>query len=127
MHPASLAATPTPPEQRPVTLPARGKDAASLEDAEIAQAMREHRFKIKAAAIALGVSRSWLNTRLESCQGIRKAKELNRDEILSASSAVGGELSAMAERLEVSEHGLKLRVKALELGDIVRGAGSLEE
>jgi len=127
VHPASLAPTPTPPGQRPVTLPARGKDAASLEDAEIAQAMREHRFKIKAAAIALGVSRSWLNTRLESCQGIRKAKELNRDEILSASSAVGGELSAMAERLEVSEHGLKLRVKALELGNIVRGASSLEE
>jgi DNA-binding NtrC family response regulator len=127
VHPASLAPTPIPPEQRAVPLPARGKDAASLEDAEIAQAMREHRFKIKAAAIALGVSRSWLNTRLESCQGIRKAKELNRDEILSASSAVGGELSAMAERLEVSEHGLKLRVKALELGDIVRGAGSLEE
>jgi len=127
VHPISLAPTPLPPGQRPVTLPARGKDAASLEDAEIAQAMREHRFKIKAAAIALGVSRSWLNTRLESCQGIRKAKELQRDEILSAASAVGGELSAMAERLEVSEHGLKLRVKALELGDIVRGAGSIEE
>ena len=119
--------TPTPPGQRPLTLPARGKDAASLEDGEIAQAMREHRFKIKAAAIALGVSRSWLNTRLESCQGIRKAKELSREEILSAASAVGGELSAMAERLEVSEHGLKLRVKSLELGDIVRGAGSPEE
>ena len=127
VHPLTLAPTPTPPGQRPVTPPARTKDAASLEDAEIALAMREHRFKIKAAAIALGVSRSWLNTRLESCQGIRKAKELGRDEILSASSAVGGELSAMAERLEVSEHGLKLRVKALELGDIVRGAGLSEE
>ncbi|MEO8183578.1 MAG: sigma 54-interacting transcriptional regulator [Deltaproteobacteria bacterium] len=127
VHPASLVPTPTPPGQRPITLPARGKDAASLEDGEIAQAMREHRFKIKAAAIALGVSRSWLNTRLESCQGIRKAKELSREEILSAASAVGGELLAMAERLEVSEHGLKLRVKSLELGDIVRGGGSPEE
>ncbi|HEU4579049.1 MAG TPA: sigma 54-interacting transcriptional regulator [Polyangiaceae bacterium] len=113
--------------QPTVSPPARNKDAASLEDAEIAQAMREHRFKIKAAAIALGVSRSWLNTRLESCQGIRKAKELSRDEILQASSAAGGELSAMAERLEVSEHGLKLRMKALELGEIVRGAALGEE
>jgi hypothetical protein len=33
----------------------------------------------------------------------------------------------MAERLEVSEHGLKLRMKALELGDIVRGAALGEE
>jgi DNA-binding NtrC family response regulator len=126
LHPA-LHPVPLPPALRPVALPARAKDAASLEDAEIAQAMREHRFKIKAAAIALGVSRSWLNTRLESCQGIRKAKELSREEILQASTAAGGELSAMAERLEVSEHGLKLRVKALELGDIVRGASLGEE
>jgi DNA-binding NtrC family response regulator len=109
------------------TLPPVRRDAASLEDAEIAAAMRDHRFKIKAAAVALGVSRSWLNTRLESCAGIRKAKELGREEILSAASAVAGELTAMAERLEVSEHGLKLRVKALELQDQVRSGGSAVE
>ena len=125
--PPGTLTPPGPLAQPTVSPPARHKDAASLEDAEIAQAMREHRFKIKAAAIALGVSRSWLNTRLESCQGIRKAKELSRDEILHASSAAGGELSTMAERLEVSEHGLKLRMKALELGDIVRGAALGEE
>jgi two-component system nitrogen regulation response regulator GlnG len=115
------------PLAQPTVPPARTRDAASLEDAEIAQAMREHRFKIKAAAIALGVSRSWLNTRLESCQGIRKAKELSREEILQASSTASGDLSTMAERLEVSEHGLKLRMKALELGEIVRGAALGEE
>ncbi len=108
-------------------LPPVRRDAASLEDGEIAAAMREHRFKIKAAAVALGVSRSWLNTRLESCAGIRKAKELLRDEILSAASASGGDLTAMAERLEVSEHGLKLRMKALELQDQVRSSGQAEE
>jgi DNA-binding NtrC family response regulator len=117
------------PHAAPVatTLPPVRRDAASLEDAEIAAAMRDHRFKIKAAAVALGVSRSWLNTRLESCAGIRKAKELGREEILSAASAVAGELTAMAERLEVSEHGLKLRVKALELQDQVRSGGSSVE
>jgi len=97
--------------------PARNQDPASLEDAEIARAMREHGFKIKLAAVALGVSRSWLNTRLESCQGIRKAKDLSRSEIQSAAQAAGGDLPLMAERLEVSEHGLKLRIKALDLGD----------
>jgi two-component system nitrogen regulation response regulator GlnG len=93
------------------------KDAASLEDADIARAMRDHGFKIKAVAEALGVSRSWLNTRLESCQGVRKAKELSREEILEAAHASAGALPRMAERLEVSEHGLKLRMKALELGE----------
>lgn len=109
------------------TLPPVRRDAASLDDAEIAAAMREHRFKIKAAAVALGVSRSWLNTRLESCAGIRKAKELGREEILSAASQAGGDLTTMAERLEVSEHGLKLRMKALELQDQVRSSGQVEE
>jgi DNA-binding NtrC family response regulator len=107
-----------PPVRAPgAAAPAARKDAASLEDADIARAMREHRFKIKTVAEVLGVSRSWLNTRLESCQGIRKAKELNRDEILEAARAEGGVLPAMAERLEVSEHGLKLRMNALELGE----------
>jgi two-component system nitrogen regulation response regulator GlnG len=94
------------------------KDAASLEDADIARAMREHSFKIKVVAEVLGVSRSWLNVRLESCQGIRKAKELSREEILSAARATNGLLPAMAEQLEVSEHGLKLRMKALDIGGL---------
>ena len=79
--------------------------------------MREHRFKIKLVAEVLGVSRSWLNTRLESCQGIRKAKELSREEILEAARDSDGVLPTMAERLEVSEHGLKLRMKALEINE----------
>jgi DNA-binding NtrC family response regulator len=99
----------TPPPRPP------RKDAASLEDEDIARAMRDNQFKIKVVAEVLGVSRSWLNVRLESCQGIRKAKDLSRAEILDARGATSGDLSAMAERLEVSEHALKLRMKALEI------------
>ena len=99
----------------PAPRPAARKEAASLEDEDIARAMRENQFKIKVVAEVLGVSRSWLNVRLESCQGIRKAKDLSRAEILDARGAAGGDLSAMAERLEVSEHALKLRMKALEI------------
>jgi transcriptional regulator of acetoin/glycerol metabolism len=98
-------------------LAARRKDASSLDDDEIVGAMRAHDFKIKAAAVALGVSRSWLNMRLETCQGVRKAKDLGREEILNAARSSNGDLSAMAERLQVSEHGLKLRMRALEIGD----------
>lgn len=93
---------------------ARSKDPASLQDEEIARVMRDHQFKIKAAANALGVSRSWLNNRLENCQGIRKAKDLGREEIIAAARD-RPELAVLAERLEVSEHGLKLRLKALDL------------
>jgi two-component system, NtrC family, nitrogen regulation response regulator GlnG len=114
----STAATEEPHAAASPAVSIARKDAASLEDAEIARAMRENNFKIRAAAEALGVSRSWLNIRLESCQGIRKAKELSREEILGAARLAEGVLPTMAERLEVSEHGLKLRMKALEIGEL---------
>lgn len=92
----------------------RQDQTAALTDEDIAQALRLHRFKVGAAALALGVSRSWLNTRLEGCKGVRKAKDVGKEEILLAASACGWDLLKMAERLEVSAHGLKLRVNALE-------------
>jgi two-component system nitrogen regulation response regulator GlnG len=92
----------------------RQEQTAALTDEDIVQAMRIHRFKVGAAALALGVSRSWLNTRLESCNGVRKAKDVSKEEILLAAGACGWDLVKMAERLEVSVHGLKLRVNALE-------------
>jgi DNA-binding NtrC family response regulator len=91
------------------------KEAGALTDEEIVSAMRQHQFKIKTVAEVLGVSRSWLNVRLETCQGIRKARDLSREEISGAARAANDDLSAMAEQLEVSEHGLKMRMKALEL------------
>jgi two-component system nitrogen regulation response regulator GlnG len=91
------------------------KEAGELTDHDIAGAMRQHQFKIKTVAEALGVSRSWLNVRLETCHGIRKAKDLSREEISGAARAANGDLAAMAEQLEVSEHGLKMRMKALEV------------
>jgi two-component system nitrogen regulation response regulator GlnG len=112
------SASPAAPDPGAATSAGARKDASSLDDAEIARAMRAHDFKIKAAAVALGVSRSWLNTRLENCQGVRKAKELGREEILTAARASNGDLPSMAERLQVSEHGLKLRMRALEIADL---------
>jgi two-component system, NtrC family, nitrogen regulation response regulator GlnG len=114
LPPREAAVTPARLDGAPPPRPAARKDAASLEDEDIARAMRENQFKIKVVAEVLGVSRSWLNVRLESCRGIRKAKDLSRQEILDARSA-SNDLSAMAERLEVSEHALKLRIKALDI------------
>jgi two-component system nitrogen regulation response regulator GlnG len=98
----------------PAPAPPRG-DARTLEDRDIVAAMRAARFRIARAAEALGVSRSWLHTRLEFCVGVRHAKDLTREEILKASTRVGANLQQLAELLEVSEHGLKLRMTALGL------------
>ena len=68
-----------------------------------------------AAALALGVSRSWLAERLDSCAGMRRAKDLRREDVLSVAETCAWNLRKMAERLQVSEHGLKLRVASLAL------------
>jgi two-component system, NtrC family, nitrogen regulation response regulator GlnG len=88
-------------------------DARSLSDAEVLSAMEQSGFRVARAAEALGVSRSWLHTRIEFCEGLRHAKELGADEIISASQACHGVLSDMAVLLKVSEHGLKLRMSTL--------------
>jgi two-component system, NtrC family, nitrogen regulation response regulator GlnG len=116
--PAERAASGVAPSERsPAVRPARLRsgEVGSLDDGAIVRVMREHRFQINAAAVALGVSRSWLHKRLERCSGVRQAKELAREEILAALREPGADLSAVAERLEVSEHGLKLRMKALDI------------
>jgi two-component system nitrogen regulation response regulator GlnG len=92
-----------PPRRRPAT----------FSDPEIVAAMRRCSFKVGAAAESLGVSRAWLHTRLEFCRGVRQAKDLNAEEIRAAHEQSGGDVRAMAERLEVSEHGLKMRMRAL--------------
>lgn len=91
-------------------------DAAQLTDAEIVSAMRQSRFVVREAAEQLGVSRSWLHTRLEFCRDLRQAKDLTVEEIRGALIRAKGSTSRAAEALEVSEHGLKLRMKALNVG-----------
>jgi two-component system nitrogen regulation response regulator GlnG len=89
---------------------------AAISDSEIVMAMKEARFKVGAAAERLGVSRAWLHTRLEFCEGVRQAKDLSAEEIQRAHEQCGGVLRIMAETLQVSEHGLKMRIRSLGLG-----------
>src|SRR5690606_4367092 len=97
-------------------------DARSLSDAEVVKAMEQCGFRVARAAELLGVSRSWLHTRIEFCEGLRHAKELGVEEIIEASRASGGVIAEMAARLKVSEHGLKLRMSTLGL-PLARGGG----
>jgi two-component system nitrogen regulation response regulator GlnG len=87
------------------------RDVQSIADVEIASAMRASGFRVKAAAEQLGVSRSWLNTRLENCEGVRKAKQVGQAELDEAGQRYAWDISQMAAALEVSEHGLKLRMQ----------------
>ncbi len=96
--------------------PAARRDPRDISDEEIVVAMQRTQFKVNATAEVLGVSRSWLHTRLEFCQGLRKAKELTAAEISDALLLTDQSVADAAAHLQVSEHGLKLRMAALGIG-----------
>lgn len=78
-------------------------------------ALREHRFQLNRTAEALGVSRTHLDALIARSPQLRKAKDLGREEIAACAEAVGGDLEAMATKLEVSPRGLRLRMRQLGL------------
>jgi two-component system nitrogen regulation response regulator GlnG len=94
---------------------AKKRKPAEIDDEALLQALREHAFNLNQTAIALGMSRTWLNTRIERCPLIRKAKDLDAQSIRRAADAHAGDLEAMAATLEVSPRGLQLQMKRLGL------------
>ncbi len=90
-------------------------DARALTDVQIVEAMAASQFRVSRAAELLGVSRSWLHTRIEFCRELRQAKELTAAEITHAAQQCNNSLPQMVELLRVSEHGLKLRMSALDI------------
>jgi len=77
--------------------------------------LQRHRFQLAAAARELGVSRMHLDALIARSTSLRKAKDLGRDEIEACRRDASGDLDVMAERLEVSPRGLRLRMTQLGL------------
>jgi two-component system nitrogen regulation response regulator GlnG len=97
------------------TAPTR-RPLEDISDDELLESLRAHRFKTSAAATALGISRTSLYARIEKHPGIRKARDLGAGEVESALAEAAGDVARAAAALEVSERGLKLRMRELELG-----------
>jgi two-component system nitrogen regulation response regulator GlnG len=84
-----------------------------IDDETLIAALRENRWRIAATARALSVSKNTLYQLIERCPGIRKARDIGADEIVASQQAHAGDVAAMAEELQVSERGLKLRMREL--------------
>ena len=80
---------------------------------ELLDALKKHRFEVKAAAAELGVSRTNLYRMIEESPDVRKAKDLQRNEIDEALKRCNGDTAAAAQELAVSLKGLKRRIAAL--------------
>jgi len=112
---ASLAAPEPAAAARPAGPGAGRPRARAPDEGELLQALRAHGFRIKAAAAALGISRTTLYALMDRCPALRKARDLGPDELARGLAECGGDLDALAARLEVSPHGLKLRLRELGL------------
>jgi two-component system nitrogen regulation response regulator GlnG len=87
--------------------------ARDLSDEAIVAALRRHAFRIGATAEALGIARNTLYKRMERCEGLRRARDLDAPEIRAACAIAPHDLESVAARLEVSARGLRLRMREL--------------
>ncbi len=115
-----LSAARTPPSDGPV--PERPGPAAGgrrrpehLEEREIAETLRAHRWSVRDAAEALGIARTSLYERIAKSRNLRRASDLGEDELREALAHAAGDLERMAGTLEVSKRGLVRRLRQLGL------------
>jgi len=78
-------------------------------------ALRRHGWRVRPVARELGVSRNTIYAMMGRLD-IRRPSDLSAADIRAAVEAIGStELERVADQLEVSTHGLKVRLRALGL------------
>ncbi len=109
-----------PSRPTPATASAPTRRPSDLRQEEVLAALREQRWRIQDAARQLGIPRPSLYDLIHQIPGIRKAADLDRDEIEQSLARCRGNLDAMVDELEVSKQGLRRRMKhfglSLDLG-----------
>ena len=93
----------------------RGKRPQDLTEEEILDALRKTGFRRAAAADLLGIARSSLFQILAATPSLQPSRELSREELQAVFERHGGDVAGAAAELQISEHGLKLRLRALGL------------
>lgn len=84
-----------------------------VSEAEFEVAMREGRYEVAAVAEALGVSRQSLYRRIGNSDKYRSASDVPLAEVRSALDACGNDVREAAMALQVSESGLRQRLRAI--------------
>jgi two-component system, NtrC family, nitrogen regulation response regulator GlnG len=116
-YPQEREAVPPPPKSTSSTPPPalRRRSPQEIGDDELVAALRANRWEPVATAQELGISRAALYLLIDACPRTRKAADLESAEIAEAFRRTGGRLAETAAQLEVSEEGLKRRMKKLGL------------
>lgn len=106
---------PSGPPMRRVRPRKEYRDPSDVGDEELLETLRRNQWVVKPTAKELNVSRTSLYTLIDRNPAIRKASELERDEIVRMRDECGGDLGEMGRRLEVSASGLRQRMKELKI------------
>jgi two-component system, NtrC family, nitrogen regulation response regulator GlnG len=104
------ARTPTGGTPRPATVSGRRRRASEIGHEELVAVLEAHRFHLKAAAEALGISRTTLYQRITAAADLHLASDLADSEIAAARAHCGGDLDATAAELRVSADALRRRL-----------------
>ena len=96
----------------------RGKQRrkpGEVTEQELLEALRAHRWDLKATAGHLALSRTSLYARIDASPNARRPSEVSDDEIRACHARTRGLLDAMVEELQVSGRALKRRLNELSL------------
>jgi two-component system, NtrC family, nitrogen regulation response regulator GlnG len=118
-----LSATPgrmAAPPASPTPVRAVFRSPQDVSEEELLAALAAHRWQPRAAARQLGISRPSLYFLLDTFPGTRKAMDLSGEEIAAAEERYGGNQREMAAMLQVSEAGIRRRMKQLRLLPILQ-------
>ena len=87
------------------------KRATDISDLELISALEANQWAPGRTAASLGIPTSTLHDLIRKCPSIRKAKDIEDDELRQALGACGGETQRMAVSLRVSERALRMTLK----------------
>ena len=95
--------------------PSSERRRGALTEALVREALRRNRWVLSRAAADLGVAKNTLVAAIDRSEHLRLPRDLSAEEIAAALERAGGSVPAAAAALEVSEHGLRLQLRALGL------------
>ncbi len=104
----------TAPPASPTPVHKSYRSPQEVSEEELVETLRRFQWRLAPAAEALGLSRTAMYHRVEASARVRKAAEIPEAEVRETLAAHPG-LADAAASLEVSEHALKIRMRALRI------------
>lgn len=101
------------PPASPVLPRSNYRSPSAIQEDDLIEVLRSHRWELKPTAEELGISRTSLYDLIKKSSRIRKANDLSREEIEACQESCNGDLMAMVDTLEVSQRGLLRRMGKL--------------